>query len=100
MAEKYPGMSPYVYTMNNPVRYVDSLGLAPDDIILLNKKNKEIGRIVIANHKDEYYKVNTSYSTNDPLKVDLTKIQETVKDNVDAVSLNVTYAGLMGVVWI
>jgi RHS repeat-associated protein len=26
LAEKYPGMSPYVYTMNNPVRYVDPDG--------------------------------------------------------------------------
>ncbi|MCB0516487.1 MAG: RHS repeat-associated core domain-containing protein [Chitinophagales bacterium] len=30
LAEKYPGVSPYVYTLQNPVRYVDPNGMEPD----------------------------------------------------------------------
>lgn len=34
MAEKYPGVSSYAYTLNNPVRFTDPDGKAPNDIIL------------------------------------------------------------------
>jgi RHS repeat-associated protein len=34
LAEKYPGMMPYNYTMNNPVRYVDISARRADEIIL------------------------------------------------------------------
>ncbi len=34
MAEKYPEYSPYTYTLNNPVRYIDPDGNRPYDVIL------------------------------------------------------------------
>jgi len=40
MAEKYPSWSPYSYTLNNPVRYVDPTGMvveSPDDIRIWGK---------------------------------------------------------------
>jgi RHS repeat-associated protein len=30
LAEKYPGVSPYAYCMNNPLRYIDPTGMYPD----------------------------------------------------------------------
>ena len=50
LAEKYPSISPYNFVLNNPLRYIDPLGLSPDDIIFnsINEDgNKtELGRIV------------------------------------------------------
>ena len=40
MAEKYPGWSPYNYTLNNPVKYVDPDGRAPQDIFQINHKGE------------------------------------------------------------
>lgn len=34
LAEEFPEWSPYNFVMNNPLRFVDPLGLAPEDLIL------------------------------------------------------------------
>ena len=45
LAEKYNEWSPYNYTLNNPVKYVDPDGRSPDDIIYLDMDGNEIDRI-------------------------------------------------------
>ena len=47
MAEKYPGWSPYNYTLQNPVRYVDPTGMVvenPDDYYIDSKTGKLLGQ--------------------------------------------------------
>ncbi len=42
LAEEFPEWSPYNFVENNPLRMVDPTGLAPEDIITIDIKNKEI----------------------------------------------------------
>ena len=42
LAEKYPHVSPYTYTLNNPIKLIDPDGKAPADIIIKGKNNSSI----------------------------------------------------------
>jgi len=41
LAEKFPSWSPYNFTMNNPLRYIDPDGRSPFDVIITGDKAKE-----------------------------------------------------------
>ncbi len=42
LAEQFQGWSPYNYTLNNPLRYTDPTGMAPEDIYRFDKKSGEL----------------------------------------------------------
>lgn len=45
MAEKFRDWSPYNFALNNPIRYNDKDGNAPNDIVYFNSQGQEIRRV-------------------------------------------------------
>jgi RHS repeat-associated protein len=42
MADDYPRWSPYAYSMDNPLKYIDPTGMAPIDIDILDKNDNKV----------------------------------------------------------
>jgi len=75
LADKYPGWTPYSYTLNNPVRLVDPTGMSAEDIIDLDKDNnvvnviKQAGPNIIRNHNGSAIEVNQASKSAQNIKV-------------------------------
>jgi len=119
LAEKFKGVSSYAYTLNNPVRFTDPDGKAPNDIILwgYDTKLKEYRPTVVVKsslYNIDYYSKNiaapsapTSQSKGEPTVIYGLDLWATLTGKPDAVRFNmaaelhaggVNIGGTLGVV--
>jgi len=100
LAEKFKGVSSYAYTLNNPVRFTDPDGKAPNDIILwgYDTKLKEYRPTVVVKsslYNIDYYSKNiaapsapTSQSKGEPTVIYGLDLWATLTGKPDAVRFN------------
>lgn len=64
LSEKFAEVSTYNYVLNNPIRYVDPDGMAPNDIVFINNRGVEVHRIKSDTQFKTYIQASTNASSN------------------------------------